>query len=1831
MCLFRNGQATRNEHNESNLESVAIGDVIRLCHSETEGFLCAAGDKKDKRVCVHTLEEGERNSNQLFVVANPDPSRRDCGAFLESGDTFRLVNLATSLYLAVRLDSDRCVYQSDGTVRAYEMCLVDPNDPKDHRAEENSFFTFDQIAGANASSHSNTVAFGKFFGLRCTGHSDYSIRVSAVHNSPKTPQYLQTYTSSFGTAVRDTHRKTERALVHAYKATEVDNEHVFRITRVKQDFQSDVVFATSMVHYLTAFIDYMQPKQASEAADANDSKDTLRMQQMSHQGDSWDEHEYDYADGKQQRVFSETKRALHRLIISCTESEDKNPLTREGKPRIHMQRLFLNQGVTQSALAIMSTMAKASGLREDMSVLATDPAYEAAFAIASLCWRFIRQACLGFSKGGTHVVKTNLETMLSQVPYGIRVIDTLNAVFHDNVELNVWMDSPDAEHERSKLLRFAINHIREIGPVDKFLDFLANMCADNVDGSSDPSKDEEPRRYKSTCIELLRLLQYGDPFEAVTNESGHLVLQERTKSDKESNIEQQLMQLRTEAACAVRREDSVLLGKQTESKMEGEALEPEPEEPARKRRSDLALEQFKILKSGSDTHAYSMFTGGQSRLIGDKYTVETIPKDHDFTDSPETLMVQFMGAQYPVRLRTHIQSVDDAAFAFKHNSLDIFMKTRLRASVIEVNARATDENFENWIRMSDLQDEDGFQLPQFFLARLQKKNPEPPKPSLSYHIASLRLLTMMCVPENLDSLRQIHTMEELLAGLSDEQQQNHEVRALYTDFFSALYLPSIPAVATLVNWYFCPPECPMHGDEDSQQVTGGRAGAEHLGIVRDSSATVDVQGRGDQMSTPRQYKQAAEPGPWTPITTPEAKLIWLNPETGETCASNPDELVSSDLTFQQLDKVYTIIMAALINRCNADQALDAPALSFVKALLKCCRKLLHNQRLQVGLNVEYLLGLEITLRSLMTRLHSVLTDNDDPKSDRVLELISPFTEICKLYITLSELALNDYVDEFCKMYARAKATKVSAKDVHETLSKAWPTRIDGQLRDELTDLLVIEDDELRNNVITLLSKLHDRHKYLLKAIRNLVYMGDVPQSAFVRGNIEETIEHLKQSLETEGAQRSVGFMKSLASHVAKGMECRGVKQHLQRHLGVHTLLFECVLKSANKRYQTAVDEYNESQVARSSRLSRDDTTVVRAAFGLLENLCDGNSTNQVAVAELLDGLDTGWNLYMRANLGMAEACVAVYRGQKHLCETFSTKHIKSLVKICCDHVEEMETAKDPKQLLKVNGRENVETACVTLLRTLVLVDGVPIPSNQDRVLKAILKPSKFLDAEFWMEDAGDQGSLMLNNLIAAGKSETDRMSNSRLEYHLEILRLLSSCAQSDEASSRKLRMLFPIQSIASAVDNQGLLDQVRVAYLNLFEVLFVRPCAAQPAFAHELYFTNAIRNIKGSSKHGIGNDAIDSLISVLKTSISWLERTSADSGSAPTRLFPRSCDENGGAVDFIASVFESNILEGLEDWSAMPLERVADGLLDKSHRAKLLGSVVDLMVALLNSDREVVKIGVNGPPVDSPLHIIWMETMRHLVASWKASPCFDCQDSLYTKPTLTSRGDDISLRVVELERNLIDRLHKTAVSIHAGDSVDSFDQMIDLAACAWGDELKRQKLSWTKYLHVSSESTWHQKDSLTDDQFKLRRYLADIMAKSMVDVEAKSEPQKAVVVTNDTIKRTQRSSGSGYAPLDITEELNRVLDDNTDQGTNERRSVFWNQYRGTAESEMQEASRSRSRKNCVQLTRAIISVTVRTKGTHFASLAPTLFACINGAVLRASQQQKFMNEVWQKQ
>eukprot|EP01047_Picozoa_sp_COSAG01_P005232 COSAG01_NODE_177_length_22954_cov_28.699554_14_plen_201_part_00 len=177
--LFRPG-TVRTDPSEAQLDStrqqqqqqqpaLGIGDVVQLFHAETEGALCASGDLEKRVICSHRLPPEDRNSNHLFAISNPDPDARNFGAFLRPGDVFRLLNLATSQYLAVRMSEDTdetslntdCVTGDNGLITAYPLCLCHTGDIE----SVHSFFSL-EATSTKTSGDIGPVRFGPFYG--CT-------------------------------------------------------------------------------------------------------------------------------------------------------------------------------------------------------------------------------------------------------------------------------------------------------------------------------------------------------------------------------------------------------------------------------------------------------------------------------------------------------------------------------------------------------------------------------------------------------------------------------------------------------------------------------------------------------------------------------------------------------------------------------------------------------------------------------------------------------------------------------------------------------------------------------------------------------------------------------------------------------------------------------------------------------------------------------------------------------------------------------------------------------------------------------------------------------------------------------------------------------------------------------------------------------------------------------------------------------------------------------------------------------------------------------------------------------------------------------------------------------------------------------------------------------------------------------------------------------------------------------------------------------------------------------------------------------------------------------
>ena len=385
-----------------------------------------------------------------------------------------------------------------------------------------------------------------------------------------------------------------------------------------------------------------------------------------------------------------------RLINACTldcdlgpgglsKKTDKDPLERDGPNNTNMQQLFLRQGVTQAVMVLLRSIGEVQefdtrdtqvfdkyigpkptrtteshsthpqqrsahvpcfvqqgGEAGDLGRLAREPQFGHTFDLATLGWRFVRQACKGYPPAGAYVVDCYCQLMLDQMPYGLRVMDAMVEVFRDNREVNHKLNGTEKVSTRKTLFQFAINNVREIGPVSKFVDFLANMVSDEANMHT----GEEQVMYANSCSTLVTLLEESE--------------------------------------------------------------------------------------------------------------------------------------------------------------FDIILGTRLRDGKVEINSRRAKRKSDkkdvpaNWVRLCDMQEDNTFSLPEYLVAKAREKLSDPekkrvhekkirePKPNSGFHVATLRLFTRLCVPENIVRLRRVCPLDLVLAGVHDEDQQ---VGVPSPAHFNTAYLP----------------------------------------------------------------------------------------------------------------------------------------------------------------------------------------------------------------------------------------------------------------------------------------------------------------------------------------------------------------------------------------------------------------------------------------------------------------------------------------------------------------------------------------------------------------------------------------------------------------------------------------------------------------------------------------------------------------------------------------------------------------------------------------------------------------------------------------------------------------------------------------------------------------------------------------------------------------------------------------------------------------------------------------------------------------------------------
>eukprot|EP01051_Picozoa_sp_SAG22_P017079 SAG22_NODE_2553_length_2452_cov_7.185295_1_plen_575_part_10 len=93
------------KYSKVRLNSLSIGQTIKIFHSESEGYLMACGNADDQSLVVDTSHSKRDHSRHLFHVVNPDLDRRAYGGYVRTGDLFRLYNFASNRFLALAADT----------------------------------------------------------------------------------------------------------------------------------------------------------------------------------------------------------------------------------------------------------------------------------------------------------------------------------------------------------------------------------------------------------------------------------------------------------------------------------------------------------------------------------------------------------------------------------------------------------------------------------------------------------------------------------------------------------------------------------------------------------------------------------------------------------------------------------------------------------------------------------------------------------------------------------------------------------------------------------------------------------------------------------------------------------------------------------------------------------------------------------------------------------------------------------------------------------------------------------------------------------------------------------------------------------------------------------------------------------------------------------------------------------------------------------------------------------------------------------------------------------------------------------------------------------------------------------------------------------------------------------------------------------------------------------------------------------------------------------------------------------------------------------------------
>eukprot|EP00736_Rhodelphis_marinus_P011999 Rmarinus@m.12901 len=413
---------------------IKAGDVIRFFHKEVEGFLSAGFDymaNQEESLCegdsvfVRTTrsvnKEKGHGSNQLWMV---EFEVAKSGGFVNWSQRIRLKHVASGRYLAL-IDDQK-----------YQEVDVHTGEPRlklglTNAVDDSGLWIFSPVTQTGS-----TITLSSY--------------VRLIHY--QTRRYLHTSAEWFAPdgTIMPTRSMTAKEFRRVIGGTEeLHDEDVFQLKSVEE---SRIQLLRAASAWRQVLVDLI-----------------LRMKHELSQGTLDDFMAYASTPPP---AMVQAKAVLTAMILFCTDSNNPDPLSRDGPPIKQHQKLLFDQRIHDVTFDIIKLVFSSPNLTAKPKDV-TSARYKGIWTLCLYAYRLIKQMAKANNRAGPYLFEKYHDIMQEQLGYQLKVADTLMEIVTNNqgaLDLIAESDMP----------AFFLTLIEEKGRLARYLNFLAALCM--VDG-----------------------------------------------------------------------------------------------------------------------------------------------------------------------------------------------------------------------------------------------------------------------------------------------------------------------------------------------------------------------------------------------------------------------------------------------------------------------------------------------------------------------------------------------------------------------------------------------------------------------------------------------------------------------------------------------------------------------------------------------------------------------------------------------------------------------------------------------------------------------------------------------------------------------------------------------------------------------------------------------------------------------------------------------------------------------------------------------------------------------------------------------------------------------------------------------------------------------------------------------------------------------------------------------------------------------------------------------------------------------------------------------------